>query len=249
MKHSIILVFAFSVVSKIGWSQNQDTLRFSNLQFYLSTQIAVPSEEFRKVIDNSFGNLGYGISTGLLISPFGEKKPSPILLGIDFGYFNYGIEKKAASGTTPPLKTTYNVFTWNGIARLQSPNYHGRITPFLDGLLGIKLFNTKTKIDKNLLNVVLNDNQPEVINNVKDTGINYGLGAGFVTNPKKVNGVGFSLRVLYLWGDNVKYVVRNSLSIDANKNVTFQTAEAKTTMLIVQLGLNASHIVKLVKGR
>lgn len=248
MKH-LTLLLVFISVETAGWSQNKDTLRFSSLQFYLSSQVAIPSATFREVINNSFGNLGYGISTGILFSPLGQKKPSPVLLGIDFGYFNYGIEKKEATVTTPPLKTTYNVFTWNGITRLRPKNYHGRLTPFLDGLLGFKLFNTKTKIDKNLLNVVVNDNQPEMINNVKDTGVNYGLGAGFMTNPKKVNGVGFSLRVLYLWGDNVKYVVRNSLSIDANKNVTFQTAEAKTSMVIIQLGFSAAKVFRLVNAK
>ncbi len=226
----------------------EETVKFSNLHFYAAGLIAVPSREFREAIDNSFGNLGYGFSSGVLISPHGEKKPSPALLGIDFGYFNYGIDKIEATSTTPALKTSHNVFTWNGTIRFRPAIYQGAITPFVDGMMGVKVFNTKTKIDKNLLHIVLNDNQPEVINNVKDTGFNYGLGAGFITNSKTANYAGFSLRVLYLWGDHVKYVVRNSVKVDANRNVTFESAEAKSTMVVIQLGFTASNVRKIVKG-
>ena len=233
------------------WTNGQstlsgDTVSFTNLQFYLSGTIAVPQREFREVIDNSFGNLGYGINLGLLLSPVGLKKPSPILLGLDFGYIHYGIDKIPSTTNTPGLKTSHNIYTWNGIARLEPKLYSGGITPFVDGMLGVKLFNSKTKIDKNLLNLALNDNQPEVINNVNDYGLNYGLGAGFFTNLKAAPFTGFSLRVCYFWGDNANYVVRNSVRVDTNQNVTFQTAEAKTSMVLIQLGFTALNVRKMV---
>lgn len=217
----------------------QDSIRFTTIHFYGGVQTAIPSSEFREVIDNSFGNLGFGLNTGLVLSPLGEKKPSPILLGADFGYFTYGNEKHAATSTAPALKTTHNVFTWNAIARLKPKHHRGRVIPFADGLLGLKLFNSKTKIDKNVADIIFNTDQREVINNVKDTGLNYGLGLGFYTAPKQNYKPGFQLRVLYLWGDEVKYVVRNSVAVDQDGFVTFSTNRANTSMVIVQLNFTA----------
>jgi len=241
-----LLISAGAVCDSIA--QKYDSIRFSSVNFYLAFQSAVPSNEFRKVIDNQFGNLGYGIGTGIVISPLGENRPSPILLGLDFGYFTYGQEKHEATSTTPALKTSHNVFTWNAIGRLKPKQYRGRVTPFVDGLLGLKLFNSKTKIDKNISHIIFNDNQREVINNVKDTGLNYGLGVGFYTNPTKANHPGFTLRVLYLWGDEVKYVVRNSVMMDGNGNVTFSTDRANTSMVIVQLGITATALKTLLRS-
>lgn len=115
----------------------------------------MPSKEFRQVVYNNFGNLGYGINTGLILSPLLERRPSPFLIGLDFSYFTYGQEKDGATANTPRLKSTYNVYTWNGLVRIRPPLEKGAITPFADGLLGLKLYTTKTKVDKNLLDSCL----------------------------------------------------------------------------------------------
>jgi hypothetical protein len=239
-----LLILSFSKCN----GQQFDSIRFSSVHFYAGVQVAIPGREFREVINNASGNLGYGLFTGLALSPLGKNKPSPILLGIDFGYFTYGNEKQQGFGNMPTLKTTHSVFTWNAMARLKPIRHQGRITPFADGLLGLKLFNSKTKIDKDLTNIIFNDNQNEVINNVKDTGLNYGLGVGFYTNPKNNSNPGFQLRVLYLWGDEVKYVVRNSVMVDSNGLVTFETTRANTSMVIIQVGFTALALKTLVSG-
>lgn len=226
--------------------QKYDSSRFSYINFYVNAQIAVPSKEFREGIQNDVGNLGHGISTGLVLSPLFENKPSPILVGIDFGYFKYGQDKQSATATSPPLKTTYNVFTWNGQARLRPRFVKGSVIPFADGLLGLKLYNTKTKIDKDVIDFIFNDNQPEVINNVKNTGLNYGLGIGFYTNPKQQSNSGFTLRALYMWGDDVTYVVRNSVKVSSTGNVSFETDRANTSMVLIQLGISAAAIKTLI---
>jgi len=240
LKRKLLFVLLLScAIHMTAYSQQADSLKFSYINFYLTSQMAIPSKEFREVINNDFGNLGFGVGTGLVFSPLLENRPSPILIGLDFGYFTYGQEKTPATNTAPSLKTTHNVFTWNAIGRLRPKYERGTITPFLDGLVGLKLYNTKTKINKDLIDFIFNDDQREVINNVKDTGVNYGLGTGFYTNPKKRSHPGFTLRVLYLWGDEVNYVVRNSVKLDPAGFVTFETARANTSMLIIQLGITA----------
>ncbi len=224
------------------YAQPADSVASETLHFYVTGQVALPSEEFRKVINNSIDNLGVGVSAGLVLSPFGAKSLSPLLLGIDFGYFNYGVDKTPGTATFPALKTTYNVITWNGQLRLRPTHHHTGFTPFLDGLLGIKILNTITKIDKDLSNVILNTNQPEVLNRVNNTGLNYGIGAGFYINSKKADFVGFTLRLLYMWGDDIKYVVRNSIVVDSNGFITYQTSTANTSTFMLQLGFNVSNI-------
>ena len=243
-----VSLFAHFLNAQDNLGSSNDTIQFANVHFYVNGTVAVPSREFREVINNSFGNLGYGFNIGLLMSPVGQKKASPILLGVDFGYNHYGVDKINSTGNTPGLKTSHNIYTWNGTARLMPKLYSETIIPFVDGMLGLKLFNSKTKIDKNLLNLALNDNQPEVINNVNDYGLNYGLGAGLLVNGSKPSYAGFSFRVLYFWGDNTTYVVRNSVKVDANRNVTFETGAAKTTMIVFQLGFTAANVRKMVRA-
>jgi hypothetical protein len=247
MKIKFLIVLLLSSVSLMKvYGQKYDSSKFSYINFYFNTQIAVPHKEFREAIQNDLGNLGYGIATGLVLSPLLENKPSPVLLGLDFGYFKYGQDKQSATSTSPPLKTTYNVFTWNGMARLRPRFQRGAITPFADGLLGLKLYNTKTKIDKDVVDFIFNDSQPEIINNVKNTSLNYGLGVGFYTNPKNQNNPGFTLRVLYLWGDDVTYVVRNSVKVTPAGDVTFTTDRANTSMVLIQLGFTATALKTLI---
>ncbi len=247
MKIKFLITLLFVLISLVTvFGQKYDSSKFSFINFYFNTQTAIPSKEFREAMKNDVGNLGFGLTTGIVISPLLENKPSPILLGLDFGYFKYGQDKQQATGTSPPLKTTWNVFTWNGLARLRPRFQRGSITPFIDGLLGVKLYNTKTKIDKNVIDFIFNDDQPEVINNVKHFGLNYGLGAGFYSNPKKQVSPGFTMRVLYLWGDEATYVVRNSVQVTSSGNVTFETARANTSMVMIQLGITATAIRTLV---
>jgi len=245
IKFLIVLLFTSVGLMKV-YGQKYDSSKFSFINFYFNTQVAIPHKEFREAIQNDLGNLGFGLATGVVLSPLLENKPSPVLLGIDFSYFKYGQDKQSATVTSPPLKTTYNVFTWNGVARLRPRFQRGSITPFADGLLGLKLYNTKTKIDKDVIDFIFNDSQPEVINNVKSTGLNYGLGVGFYTNPKQQTNPGFTLRALYLWGEDVNYVVRNSVKVTPGGDVTFETARANTSMVLIQLGITATALKTLV---
>ncbi len=248
MNCTIVVLIYIVMMGEGAKAQSPDSVVSETLHLYITGQVALPSEEFRKVINNSIDNLGIGVSAGLLLSPLGAKSPSPLLLGIDFGYFNYGVDKTPGTSTFPALKTNFNVITWSGLLRLRPTNHRTGFTPFLDGLLGVKILNTVTKIDKDLSNVLLNTDQPEVLNRVNNTGLNFGLGAGFYINSKKSDFMGFTLRLLYVWGDDIKYVVRNSIVVDSNGFITYQTSTANTSIIMLQLGLNFNNS-KNVKSR
>jgi hypothetical protein len=245
MKLKFLLSITLLLLSRLHVSaQETDTTRFDYISFYFNGMVAVPAKEFREAINNSVGDLGVGLAGGFLFSPLGQKKPSPVLIGIDIGYMNYGVEKINANSVDPALKITHNIFSFNGIGRLRPYQHDGKITPFIDGLLGLKLYNTRVKIDKTFLDTIFNNDEAEVLKNVNNTGVNFGLGCGFYTYTS--NGIGFTLRGLYLWGDEIDYVVRNSMKVN-NGTLSYETATANTSMLTIQLGITGLSFSNLVR--
>jgi hypothetical protein len=92
----------------------------------------------------------------------------------------------------PPYKTTFNYYRIAPSVRFLLNQKTTGFTPFIDGQLGAKIFNTRTKIDKNAFDTILSD----------DPGLGYGLGAGFfVRKLIGENGLhhpSFTIRVQYL---------------------------------------------------
>jgi hypothetical protein len=132
--------------------------------------VGIPSKELKEAVTNNFGNLGVGFATSFLFNPTGKRKPSPVFAGVEFVYLTYGVDKIGETSASPPLKTTFNVYNISGAFRFlpkQSPGF----TPFVDGMIGSRIFNTRTKVDKNAVQTILNEEQPEVIHTTNDAGI------------------------------------------------------------------------------
>ncbi len=203
--------------------------------------IAVPSAAFKEAVDNGKGGLGIGLDAHVLANPFGKRRWSPVYLGGGFQYISFGRDKIAETSSAPPYKTSFNYYGINGLGRLL-PFKRDGFTIFLDGMLGLKIMNARTKIDKNAFQSILDENQPEVINNATDTGLSYGAGIGFFTkrysideNGDHIGKASFSLRVAYIWGDKVSHVRRGSLQVE-NGFVTYEEGHAPTDMIQLQIG-------------
>ena len=210
----------------------------STLNFALSGNLTIPSKEFKEAVDNSVGGTGVGFGTNVLINPKGKRGYSHVFFGMDFAYNTFGRDKQEATTNAPPYKTGFNHYVISGISRVFLTDKTEGFTPFVDGMLGLKIFNTRTKIDKDLLGTLVDD-QPEVIHTTNDTGLGYGLGIGFYSRHIKSEDAGFgsfSMRVMYLWGDKTSYVKRGSLQVD-NGYVTYDTGYAKTNMIMIQFGI------------
>ena len=201
---------------------------------YAGGLLALPSAEFRSTINNSIFNLAAGVGGGFLVNPFGKKRASPVHIGFDFNYLNYGIDYTDATSTMPPLKTTFNIFTYSLMARLQRPDRTRGFTPFADGMIGIREFATVTKVDKNVSNIVYATDQPEVLSRISDTGLNFGLGAGFLAGRSSLV---FTCRLMFLWGREVDYVVRHSVVIDSSGHVNYTKGSTTTSLLMLQIGI------------
>jgi len=236
----ICLGFTFFAIARSLFAQDAEPTSPSTdpVLFFAAGQVGLPMGDLKKAIYNDLGNMGGGVSLGLLFNPYGTKRSTPVHIGLDFGYLTYGVDKIASSATNPALKTSFNVYTIGPAARILL-SHRGGFTPFIDGSIGAKIFNTRTKVDKDITNIILNTNQPEVINTTNDTSLGYSVGLGFF-NRKQTTGsmaASFTLRVMYLWGNEARYVLRDSITVDSNANVQFKTGYTRTDMILVQLGL------------
>jgi opacity protein-like surface antigen len=206
----------------------------------LSANLTIPTRAFKEAVDNPIGGAGVGLGTNLLLNPKGRKGYSPVFFGVDFSYVTFGRDKQESTASSPPYKTSFNHYSISGMSRVFLTDKTEGFTPFIDGMLGLKIFNTRTKVDKDLLDIVLNDDQPEVIHTTNDSGLGYGAGIGFYTRRLKSEGEGsasFIFRALYLWGDKTSYVKRGSLVVD-NGYISYETGYTKTNMILFQLGIN-----------
>lgn len=235
---------AFSQIDSFGAdsskmkSADYDTSGYHDrTHIYVYPQVAIPLGELRDVIQNSYGNVGIGIAAGVMMNPMAKGKPSAFLIGLDFGYLIYGVDKIPANAVHGNIKSSFNIYSFGVAGRLMA-SQHKKFTPFLDGVLGAKIFNVRTKIDKDLVGTLVNSDA-EVIDNFDNSTLSYSLGVGFF-NRKPGNDFGrgsFSVRFLYTWGMETKYVPRNTVYIDANNNIQYQTANTHTDMFLIQFGL------------
>ncbi|MCX7638739.1 MAG: hypothetical protein N2044_12920 [Cyclobacteriaceae bacterium] len=204
--------------------------------------INLPYKEFREAVDNPIGGTAVGFDLQLLFNPKGKQSYSPVYPGIDFTYVTFGRDFIDGTPTTPPLKTTFNYYAINALFRLMPVQKQKGFIPFIDGALGLEIYNTRTKIDKNALDIVLNDSQPEVIHTTNDTGLVRTLAIGwFIRRPSKANpnqpGGSFTLRIGYSYGSPIDYVKRGSVAVD-NGFVTYEEGRTRAQMILIQLGLN-----------
>ncbi|QOI98600.1 MAG: hypothetical protein HRU69_14410 [Flammeovirgaceae bacterium] len=209
-------------------------------QVSLQVNAGIPDKEFKRAVDNSIGGTAVGFGANVLLNPKGKKGYSPLFLGADFSYMTFGRDKIEATNDAPPFKTTFNYYAINGITRLFLSTKQSGFVPFIDGTLGLKIFNTRTKVDKNVSHIILDDNQPVVINTTNDNGLGHGVGLGFYNRQpmesEDKTRASFTLRVMYLWGDPTSYVKRGSVRVE-NGFVTFEEGTTKTNMIMVQLGI------------
>lgn len=207
-------------------------------QLSIQLNTAIPTGEFKEAVDNSIGGAAVGFGTNVLFNPKGKKGYSPAFFGADFSYMTFGRDKIEATIDAPPFKTTFNYYAINGMTRLFLSTKENGLVPFIDGTIGLKIFNTRTKVDKDVSHILLDDNQPEVIHTTNDNGLGYGIGTGFYIRKTTEHELKttFTLRVMYLWGDPTSYVKRGSVKVE-NGFVTYEEGSTKTNMIMVQLGI------------
>jgi hypothetical protein len=209
-----------------------------SLNIGLYSNFAVPSREFKKAVDNSTGGMGVGFGINALFNPNGGKQYSPVFFGADFSLVTFGRDKQRGE---VPFKTSFNFYHVNGVTRLFLTRKDSGFMPFIDGMLGVKVFNTRTKVDKDFFQTVILEEEEEVLHTTNSADLGYGISLGFYSRRVGDSGQGFgtfSLRVSWLWGGKSSYVKRGSVKVIESSYVEFETDYTHMSMLMIQLGIN-----------
>ena len=232
---TILILFLISIV----FSLNAHAQEF---HFDLDFNVGAPQGEFSDEIDR----LGWGL--GLM---GGYKIPeTPLMVGLDFGFMNFGVETRnePLSTTIPDItvevENSYNLVTGNLLFRLSGPPSTFR--PYVDGLFGFNYFFTQT---------VLRErgafSEEDIIRdtNFEDTALSYGFGTGVnlrvyknqnrddLTNNMKLGAVYLNAGVRYMFGREAEYLQEGSITRE-NGNVSFDVSRSETDLLYFKFGVN-----------
>jgi hypothetical protein len=200
----------------------------------LDLLIGSPQGEFRKNVDN----VGFGLAGNAGYAPEG----TPIMLGLEFGFMNYGSsDRREAFSTTIPdvfvkVSTTNNFILGHAILRIQ-PNT-GVFRPYLQGMIGFNYLFTETKIEN--INVI--GQEVASSNNISDGAFSYGGGAGLMflvysMDDGKVKDLFVDLGARYVFGGEAEYLKEGSIR-NVNGRVVYDILKSRTDLLVVQAGVS-----------
>ena len=235
MKYSAVL----SLIILFSLTLNQ-TAYAQEFDAGINLQVISPQNEFQESIN----------TTGVGINVFGLYRfpDSPFGLGLDFNFNNFGEDtrEEPISSTIPDLRVRvenrYNMVQGLMVAKVQPQD--GVLRPYAEGLAGFNYFYTQTSIENRGFQ---NDEPIATDTNFDDWAFAWGGGGGLMIrvfdrrgsgnitqeNPISAGYINIGLR--YLNGSEAEYLREGSISV-SNGNVTYDTLQSRTDMLVFQLG-------------
>lgn len=210
-----------------------EEVRAQHFKVSLDGGVGLPRGDFQTQLDNIGGTLAvFG----------GYQLPgSPLMVGLDLGFMNFGIDRRdePLSTTIPDLtvrvENSYNLFYTDLVFRLIPPS--GPIRPYLDALAGFNYFYTETLIRdrRNIFEeAVISDT------NFDDFAWNYGFGAGTLIKVSRggrgTGSVYLNLSARYLFGNEAEYLQPGSITVD-NGNVFYDISRSATDLLHIRVGV------------
>jgi hypothetical protein len=220
---------------------------FESSQYAVTIPAAFAVGSFKDAVSNDGIAFGYGLGFNFLQNSKGKKASSSFFYGFDFNYLTYGRDKHEGSGSNPDLKTTFNYYGISGIARMYLMDKPKGLIPFIDAQIGCNIINASTKIDKDLMDILVGEDEPEYIDDFYDTGLLYGAGFGLYTRTLKTNykstGSTLSFKISYLSGNNVTHFKRGSLQY-MDGYASYETTTTRVNNIVIQLGLVVPIIQK-----
>lgn len=199
--------------------------------------IGLPQNEFRTSVDE----VGYGLAGhyGRFIGN------SPIMIGVDVEYLNYGTEKRdePLSETIPDVivevETTNNILMLHGFARVQPQR--GPVRPYFEGSYGFKYLFTRTSIHTGWADETIASST-----NFDDLAGSWGLGAGMDITlwerskqkpGRGVFDVSLNLSAKYLWGSEAEYLKKGSIAREPDGTITYLVLHSRTDMFVPRFGI------------
>ena len=189
-------------------------------------------------LDDNVTNDAIGIS-GYATRRIGR---SPLLLGFEASFLQYGEESRTQSISTEIPEITVRVSTANRIvlthflARLEPST--GRVRPYLDGYAGLGYFFTRSTVEGDAYEPLASST------NFEDWTSSFGLGGGvlvpIVTRDTPQGARDFELhfeaRARYLFGGRAEYLTEGLL-IDERGELSIDPYESRTDLLVLHFGV------------
>lgn len=191
-----------------------------------------PDAQFKKAMDSNFGGSSLGFTSSFGFNPYGSRRESPLLMGLDFTYHSFGRDQTTDPITSVLYKSSFNHYFVGPLFRLY-PIRKDKLIPFLEATAGLSILSTRIKTDELA-------EETYVLDSKNDKGFGYSMGIGFHTNRVKEDldqlRTSFFMKLLYSWGDRSSYVKRNSVSV-VDDFLSYDTGYTSTNMLQVQVGV------------
>lgn len=209
----------------------------TNFMGSLHFNMGLPQGELKDQIDAN----AYGFGGQIFYTP----RKSPIAIGLEVDWMNYGSEtREEPFSTTIPdvtvdVETTNNVLQGFLVLRGQMPT--GSVELYGDALLGINYLFTETSISGTGFDF------EDVVSstNFDDAAFAYGIGGGLmvpVYERKKEAGKGGPVKVYidggarYIFGGEAEYLKKGSIR-RTNGTVSFDAIKSKTDLVKIHLGV------------
>lgn len=245
---SISLIWGFITILWIGsYAQQVDSDNYTiekpvttiSGYFYLGLGTGLPNTQLQQNLKSDYGDITLGFSSGFGLNPFGRKRASPLLFGIDFAVHTFGRDKTTDPITDIRYKTAYNKYFVGPAARLYLP-IKGKLAVFAEGLAGAHIMSSRIKVDL----TIFDDNEDEIlIDSENDTSLGYGFGLGLHSRKQNSGEVGlpqahasFFVKLNYLAGDRSRHIERDSVQI-IDDVLTYRTMYSNTGQIQLTLGL------------
>ncbi|TVR17592.1 MAG: hypothetical protein EA391_04350 [Balneolaceae bacterium] len=216
------------------------------LQVAIEFDLGVPQGEFSDQLDK----LGWGLNI-MGGYRFGD---TPFMLGLEFGFMNFGRDVRDAplSTTIPDLRVevenSYNLLHGDLLLRLIPPPT--TVRPYIEGLVGFNYFFTETVLrDRGSFSGEerLRDT------NFEDTSLSYGFGAGVqfqlyrdrsterASDEITPSAVYLTLASRYMFGREAEYLQQGSIEVNTQTGeVFYDVSRSETNLLYFKLGVAIS---------
>lgn len=216
------------------------------IQAALDLGVGIPQGDFRDQSDHVGG--GINLMGGYRFAN------SPVMLGLEFGFMNFGTDTRdePISTTIPDLRVevenSYNLVHGDLLLRLIAPPSTFR--PYVDGLFGLNYFFTETVIRDR--DDFFDDDEVLSDTNFEDTALSYGFGAGLqirlwqrkgeitsTVGDVEPSSVYLNLRGRYMFGREAEYLQKGSVETE-NGEVTYDVSQSTTDLLHIKIGVGVN---------
>lgn len=190
-------------------------------------EIGIPYGEFDEALNKQMAGVSANLTLPMRLLPFD--------IGFDFAWARMGSEREVVAvneehidASTGDLRTRSEVYGYHGQLRFKP--FNGKVSPYIEGMAGLRQFTTKTDITV--------DGMDEPLMTQRNTNSfvgSYGWAAGIQVAPSKVFYI--EGRVERLEGGQVTYVDPTSIALTPDGDVTYSTLTSGANVVNVHLGI------------